>query len=137
MQKQIISLLQDVLLIFSEDPSCRFVFVCPESNICSTESQETRRWPGYLGPSPRGGRELRALNARVARTFSCYEETSRLICCAARTSEEEKHVSLPISVHASVRAASGGVLSEDCNGAALEGIKSAAGKNTLEETNMY
>lgn len=32
----------------------------------------------------------------------------------------------PISVHASVRAASGGVLSEDCNGAALEGIKSAA-----------
>lgn len=40
------------------------------------------------------------------------------------------------STPASVQA-SGGVLSEDCNGAALEGIKSAAGKNTLEETNMY
>lgn len=34
-------------------------------------------------------------------------------------------LTLPISVHAGVRAASGGVLSEDCNGAPLEGIKLA------------
>lgn len=80
----------------------------------------------FSNPRTEAVQELRALNGGDVRTFSCYGETSRLICCVGGTSEGEKHVSLPIRVHVSVRAASAVVLREDCKRAALEGIKSAA-----------
>lgn len=58
-------------------------------------------------------------------SFSYYEETSHLICYVG-INEEEKHVSLAISVcRVSVCTVqlltSGCVLSEDCNGAAFKG----------------
>lgn len=92
------------------------MLVYPESDLCSLESPTRRR----------GCWDLRALNGGEVRTFSCYGETSRLICCVAGTSEGEKHVSLPVSVRVSIRTASGVVLREDCKRAALEGIKPAA-----------